>query len=248
MKIEVIAEIGSNWEGNLDLAKKHIKKSWESGATFVKFQMWRARDLYSESHPEWNSIQKSELKEEDAKELKKFADKIGIKWFCTPFNPEAVDFLESINVQLYKIASRTSTFNDKFALETIEKIANTKKPIFISTGEGANKQKISSLFHTPHPQFTYCISKYPTKDIEIDWKEILKYDFFSDHSLGITIPLVYASLKKCQNKKNIYIEKHVKLEENIGPDASFAINYKEFSTLINNLKRIEKLNILKEYI
>ena len=61
MKTTIIAEIGSNWEGNLNTAKKIILECKKAGADAVKFQMWRAKDLYSETHPDWTTIQKSEL-------------------------------------------------------------------------------------------------------------------------------------------------------------------------------------------
>ena len=243
MVIKIIAEIGSNWEGDIELGKLHIKKSRESGASLVKFQMWRARDLYDESHHNWNDIVRSELKEEYAKELKNYADKIGIEWFCSVFYPEAVDFLESIGVPLYKIASRTSRLVDKFSLETIGAVAKTKKPTFISTGEGADKEKIMKLFPTGIAQFTYCVSKYPTQDNEIDWHQIKNYNFFSDHTLGITIPIVYATLRRQLVKEDIFIEKHVKLDNSVGADAFFAISYNELSDLVKHLKRIDDLNL-----
>ena len=132
MRIKIIAEIGSNWEGNVELAKLHIKEAKLSGADYVKFQMWRAEDLYDSNHPEWEIIKKSELTESVAMELKKYADDLDIGWFCSAFNPDAVEFLEKIGVSIHKIASRTATLNDKFSLETIEKIAETKKNTFIS--------------------------------------------------------------------------------------------------------------------
>ena len=61
MEVTVIAEIGSNWEGDLEKAKKLISKSKKAGADLVKFQMWRAKDLYSKNHPNWSTIKKSEL-------------------------------------------------------------------------------------------------------------------------------------------------------------------------------------------
>ena len=61
MKAFVVAEIGSNWEGNFQKAKKIIKECKKAGADAVKFQMWRAKDLYDESHPNWKEIKKSEL-------------------------------------------------------------------------------------------------------------------------------------------------------------------------------------------
>jgi N,N'-diacetyllegionaminate synthase len=241
LTIKTICEIGSNWEGDIELAKKHIKAAKNAGADFVKFQMWRAEDLYNINHPQWASIKKSELTEEIAKELKKNADDVGIGWFCSVFNPDAVEFLETLNVSHYKIASRTSTMNDKFALETIQKVANTEKNTFVSTGEGGNKEKISNFFNRDKLRFTYCISKYPTEDNFIDWNKILNYEFFSDHTIGITIPLVFAIKKKILGENDIFIEKHTKFENSKGPDASFAITYEEIGEMVNHFKRIEKI-------
>ena len=61
MKTTIVAEIGSNWEGNVNLAKQIISECKKAGADAVKFQMWRATDLYSKNHPNWNVIKKSEL-------------------------------------------------------------------------------------------------------------------------------------------------------------------------------------------
>ena len=243
MPVHVIAEIGSNCDGDIELGKTHIRKAMQCGASYVKFQMWRAKDLYDSSHPQWNLIKKSELCESTAKELKSFADKIGIKWFCSVFYPEAVDFLESINVPFYKIASRTSTLKDKFSLETIQKVAQTGKQTFISTGEGTDKDLIKKQFPDKNYLFTYCVSQYPAPDEVIDWKEILKFNFFSDHTLGITIPIIYAVLKKPPFIDEIYIEKHVKLESSKGPDSSFAITYNELEELVKHINRLNMLNV-----
>jgi len=56
LSIKFIAEIGSNWEGDIEIAKKHIQAAKNSEADFVKFQMWRAEDLYDVEHPQWKSI------------------------------------------------------------------------------------------------------------------------------------------------------------------------------------------------
>lgn len=243
MTVNVIAEIGSNWEGDIKLGKLHIKKSKECGATHVKFQMWRAEDIYELSDPNWKTIKKSELKEDVAEELKNYADEIGIKWFCSVFNPESVDFLESINVKLYKIASWTTALKHRFSLETIQKVGKTKKLTFISTGNGINKKLIEKQFRKKDFQYTYCIAKYPALDKDIVWKDILKYDFFSDHTLGYTIPLAYTALKKSLGKNDIYIEKHVKLDTSRGPDAPFSITFDELRTLIDHVRRIDQLNM-----
>ena len=241
MTINFIAEIGSNWEGDIKIAKSHIKEAKKSGANFVKFQMWRAEDLYELNHPEWETIKKSELTKEVAEELKKYSDQIGIKWFCSVFNPDAVEFLEKLNVDFYKIASRTSTLKDKFSKETIEKVSKTKKMTFISTGEGGDIKKISQSFVPEFLEFTYCISKYPTEEKEIDWNIVKNYNFFSDHTKGIITPLVYAMLKINNTNENIFIEKHTKFENSKGPDSTFAVTYEEVKQLTDHIKRIEKM-------
>ena len=107
MNTYIIAEIASNWEGSISKAKKLILESKKAGASAVKFQMWRASDLYSKDNPQWKIIKKSELTFKKAEQLKKYADKQRIEFFCSVFYPEAVDHLESLGVKKYKIASRS---------------------------------------------------------------------------------------------------------------------------------------------
>ena len=240
MKTTVVAEIGSNWEGNIIKAKKIISKCKKSGADAVKFQMWRADDLYDTKHPSWKVIKKSELTFNQALMLKKFADKIKIDFFCSAFFPEAVDFLESINVKRYKIASRTCLLKDPFALETLKKKASTKKPVIISMGMGGNKKKILKMFSKNNKTFCYCISEYPLEFEKIDWAMASQYDGFSDHTMGIMAPIIFTILKKIKNSKKIYIEKHVKLKNSKGPDASTSINTEQLKELISQIRMIEK--------
>ena len=103
-KLKIIAEIGSNWNGEIKIGKKVIKQLKNSGADAVKFQMWRAEDLYDLSHPNWTEIKKSELTCKHAQEFKKYADEIGIDCFWSVFYPEAVNCLEKLGVKYYKIA------------------------------------------------------------------------------------------------------------------------------------------------
>jgi len=240
MKTTVVAEIGSNWEGNIIKAKKIISKCKKSGADAVKFQMWRADDLYNTKHPSWKVIKKSELTFNQASILKKFADKIKIDFFCSAFFPEAVDFLESINVKRYKIASRTCLLKDPFALETLKKKASTKKPVIISMGMGGNKKKILKMFSKNNKIFCYCISEYPLEFEKIDWAMAPQYDGFSDHTMGIMAPIIFTILKKIKNSKKIYIEKHVKLKNSKGPDASTSITIEQLKELISQIRIIEK--------
>ena len=241
MKTEIVAEIGSNWEGSITKAFDLIKKCKAAGADGVKFQLWRATDLYEDSHPSWSVIKKSELKFQQAKKMKKFADKQKIDFFCSAFYPEAIDFLESIKVKKYKIASRTCLFSDPHSLETLEKKASTKKPIIISMGMGGNKKRIFDIFSKNKILSCYCISDYPLDIKKIKWNEAIKFDGFSDHTMGITAPIIFTTLKKFKNVKKIYIEKHVKLKNSKGPDADTSIDTDQLKELVNHIRLIEKL-------
>jgi N,N'-diacetyllegionaminate synthase len=242
LKTFVVAEIGSNWEGSMKKAEKIIRECKKAGADAVKFQMWRASDLYSKKHPDWETIKKSEITFEKARILKKLADKNKIEFFCSAFYSEAIDFLESIHVKKYKVASRTCLLKDPHALETLKAKSETKKPILISMGMGGNKKKINKIFSKNKKIFCYCISDYPLKFSKINWKEAIKFDGFSDHTMGITAPILYATFKKQKNAKEIFIEKHVKLKNSKGPDASTSIDTLQLENLISHIRIIEKGN------
>ena len=206
-----IAEIGSNWLGDIQIAKGIIKKCKEAGADAVKFQMWRADDLYQGKYKEY------ELTFEKAKIIKQYCDFIGIEFFCSVFYPEAVGFLESLGVKRYKLASRTWLESE----ETIQAVGNTNKPMIYSNPH--------HLFYTKRDidRELYCIPEYPANPDKIDWKELLECDGFSDHTLGIEMALKYARLRP-----DSIIEKHVKLDDNLSPDSPFSITTQELATLI----------------
>ena len=243
MEVLIIAEIASNWEGSISKAKKLIKECKKAGADAVKFQMWRANDLYDSSHPNWKEIKKSEITFKKAQELKKYADEQKIEFFCSAFYPQAIEILEKLNVKKYKIASRTCLLKDPFALETLISKSLTKKSVIISMGMGGNKQKIKNIFKNNDTIFCYCISKYPTKFNEIDWKKAIKYDGFSDHTIGIAAPILFTTLKKINGSKKIIIEKHVKLLNSKGPDASSSLDITKFTEMISNIRTISKAKI-----
>ena len=241
MKVMIVAEIASNWEGNVTKAKKLIKECKMAGANAVKFQVWRATDLYNKKHPNWKEIKKSELTFEKIKLLKDFADRNNIDFFCSLFYPEGVEFLNALKVKMYKIASRTCLLKDPYSFETLQKVAKTGKPVIISMGMGGNKNKIKKIFSQNKITFCYCISEYPTALNKIKWNEAKKYDGFSDHTLGIVAPIIFTMLKKRNNTKNIIIEKHVKLKNSKGPDASSSIDTDELKQLVYHIRNIEKM-------
>ena len=146
-----------------------------------------------------------------------------------------------LKVNRYKIASRTCLLKDPFSKETLQEKSRTKKPVIISMGMGGDRKKIKKIFNKNKTTFCYCISEYPTKLEKINWNDAVKYDGFSDHTLGITAPLIFAMLKKQQKTKNIVIEKHVKLINSKGPDASSSITTQQLSELVTGIRQIEKI-------
>lgn len=204
--------------------------------------MWRATDLYKPSHPNWNEIRKSEMKISTAKKFKKHSDDLGINCVWSVFYPDAVKILEELDVSLYKIASRTSALMDFNSLDTLKEIAKTKKPVIISMGFGGNKKLLNSIFRNNKKYFLYCVSKYPTKLNEINFKSMLKHDGFSDHTEGDLAPLIYA-LKSKNSIKQRFFEKHVCVDESVGPDKPFSMDMKIFKNLISNIRAIEGLKI-----
>ena len=241
MKAFITAEIGSNWEGNYVKAKKIIRECKKAGVDAVKFQMWKAEELYNKSHPNWDEIKRSELSFQMAKKLKEFSDKQKIEFFCSAFYPDGVKFLISIGVKKFKIASRTCMLTDPNSLEVLQEKARSKKEIFISMGMGGNKKKISKIFENNKTTFCYCISDYPLNFDKINWIDAVKYDGFSDHTMDIVAPILFTLLKKQKKSRKIYIEKHVKMINSGGPDASTSINTEKLSEMVKRIRMIEKM-------
>ena len=241
MKVFITAEIGSNWEGNYAKAKKIIRECKKADVDAVKFQMWKAEELYNKSHPNWNEIKRSELSFQMAKKLKEFSDKQNIEFFCSAFYPDAVKFLISLGVKKFKIASRTCIFTDPNSLEVLQEKARSKKEIFISMGMGGNKKKISKIFENNKTTFCYCISDYPLNFDKINWIDAVKYDGFSDHTMDIVAPILFTLLKKQKKSRKIYIEKHVKMINSGGPDASTSISTEKLSEMVKRIRMIEKM-------
>ena len=243
MKAFITAEIGSNWEGNYVKAKKIIRECKKAGVDAVKFQMWKAEELYNKSHPNWNEIKRSELSFQMAKKLKEFSDKQKIEFFCSAFYPDGVKFLISIGVKKFKIASRTCMLTDPNSLEVLQEKARSKKEIFISMGMGGNKKKISKIFENNKTTFCYCISDYPLNFDKINWIDAVKYDGFSDHTMDIVAPILFTLLKKQKKSRKIYIEKHVKMNNSRGPDASTSISTEKLSEMVKQIRIIEKMRV-----
>lgn len=257
-KIFIVAELSANHGGSLKLAKETVKAAKRSGADAIKFQtfrpdtitldskfndflvsqgtIWDGRylyDLYEEAHTPW----------EWHEELFNLAKSEGLICFSTPFDKTSVDFLENLNNPIYKIASCEIT-----DLPLIKYIASKKKPVIISTGI-ANQEDIELAIKTIREAgnnkivLLKCTTSYPAPLNEANLLTLLDYKSkfniipgISDHTLGITAPIVAASLGAR------VIEKHFILNRDLGgPDASFSLNEEEFKKMVNSVRETEQL-------
>tara|TARA_Y100000590_G_C15607944_1_gene972685 strand:+ start:43 stop:1077 length:1035 start_codon:yes stop_codon:yes gene_type:complete len=252
----LIAEIGNNHQGDLGSAKKLIEAAKLSGAHAVKFQKRHnnklyTKEMYDSLYNSENSFGKTYGEHRDFLEfnlqqyriLKKYAEKLKVAFFATPFDYESVDFLKKINVSAFKIAS-----GDLTNLPLQEKIAKTKKPIFLSTGGGKiedidravkNITKYNKKLCVMH-----CTAAYPASEnmMNLNFIKNLKKKYpkltigLSDHYSGIL-----SSTVAFLNGAEVF-EKHFTLSRsNKGTDHSFSLEPAGLRKLRNYLDRINIL-------
>ncbi len=252
----IVAELSANHNGSLATAIETIHAAKYAGADAIKLQtytpdtltidsnkkdfiinsgsIWDGQkyyDLYKKAYTpwEWHKVLFREAKNE------------GLVCFSTPFDHTAVDFLEELGNPIYKIASFEIT-----DIPLIRYVASKGKPIIISTGIATNQDielAIKSCKDEGNEQIALlkCTSSYPAPITEANLTMIRdlekRYDVItglSDHTLGITAPVVAIS----QGAK--IIEKHFILDKSIGgPDASFSLDKKEFSQMVNAVREAQ---------
>lgn len=254
----IIAELSANHNGSLETAIKTIKAAKRAGADAIKLQTYTADTLTIDSKKEdfiinngsiWDGKNFYELYKEAHTpwewhpKLFEVAKAEGLVCFSSPFDITAVDFLENLNVPLYKIASFEIT-----DIPLIEYVASKGKPIILSTGI-ASIEDIELALETIRKQgnneiaLLKCTSSYPAPIEEANLAMIQdlskRFDVvsgLSDHTLGITAPIVATALGAK------IIEKHFILDRAIGgPDASFSLDEKEFTRMVEAVRFAEKL-------
>ena len=230
-----------------------MKLAAESGATAVKFQTYTARTMtlnldsfvVSEGHELWGNRKLFELYEEAHTpwewhaELFDLCRELKIIPFSSPFDGSAVDFLESLNAPMYKIASLETG-----DLPLIRKVAETGKPIIISTGATTwqeIEEAVSTVRDTGNKNLTLlvCTSSYPADSIDahINRMKTLRDAFgvevgLSDHTLGIGVSIAAIALGAT------VIERHITLRRSDGgADAAFSLEPEEFAMLVREGKK-----------
>src|SRR5574344_1089278 len=256
--VYIIAELSANHNGSLQTALDTIKAAKEISANAIKLQTYRADTITLNSkNPDflidggtlWDGKNLYELYKdaytpwEWHKELFDYARSINIDIFSTPFDKSAVDFLEQFNPSAYKIASFEIT-----DYELVRYTASKAKPIIISTGiatidEIQDVVNICKSAGNKNIILLKCTSEYPAPLEEANLKTIsnMKETFgvevgFSDHTLGVTAPIVAVTLGAK------VIEKHFILDKSIGgADCEFSLDKKEFKLLVDVIRNTEKL-------
>ena len=250
-----IAEAGANHEGDISKAFELIDSAKKAGVDAIKFQTYSAERLTTKTAPKYwddgidNETQFDVFKKLDSlnkdewKKIFDYANQKAILCFSTPFDEDAVDLLDSLNVPAFKIASADITH-----IPLIKKIASKKKPIFISTGMATMKE-IEEAVDTIKKEgnkkiiIMHCITSYPTKpeDANLEMIRTLEEEFpdyvigYSDHTLGIDV----ASFSRLFGSN--CIEKHFTHNKNltVSRDHRLSLDSEDFKELINKMKLID---------
>ena len=252
----IIAELSANHNGSKETAVETIRAAKRTGADAIKLQTYRAdtitldvkeKDFLIEGDSIWagqnlfSLYEKAYTPWEWHKELFRVAKEEGLICFSSPFDPTAVDLLEELGNPIYKIASFEIT-----DIPLIKYVASKGKPIIISTGIAALEDielAVETCRNEGNDQITLlkCTSSYPAPMEEANLVMIkdLAERFnvvsgLSDHTLGITAPVVAVT----QGAK--VIEKHFILDKTIGgPDASFSLDEEEFTQMVKAVREAE---------
>jgi N-acetylneuraminate synthase/N,N'-diacetyllegionaminate synthase len=250
-----------NHNGSLELAKKLVDVAAEAGADYVKFQIFTAEKLVSakakkasyqvknmkggKSNSQFEMLKKLELTEKDFSVLKKYCTRKGVKFLATAFDFDNLDYLFALGVDFFKIPSGEIT-----NLPYLKKVASYGLPVVLSTGMaslsdiekamdvlsdyGIKKQFITVL---------HCNTEYPTppRDVNIKAMKSIGEAFrvkvgYSDHTEGITVPLVAAALGAT------IIEKHFTLDKSMkGPDHKASLEPSELKAMVNSIRLLQQV-------
>lgn len=251
----VIAEIGNNHQGSPEIAKKMIRKAKLCGANAVKFQKRDNQDLFTKElyhapYDNRNSFGSTYGAHREALEfgleaylaLIAYAREMEITLFATPFDEPSADFLQSLDMPLYKIAS-----GDLTNIPLVKHVAAFGKPLIISTG-GATMEDVQRVYDAVRPindqiALLQCTSGYPARFGELDLRVIETYrkEFpeavigLSSHDEGNAMPVAAYALGAR------IVEKHFTLDRTLmGTDHVFSLEPRAFQEMVKNLKNVRQ--------
>lgn len=256
-KTFIIAELSANHNNDIDLALRTVKAAAEAGADAIKVQTYTADSLALDVNNEyfgpkkeglWKGIRPYDLYKEAAlpyawhRIIQEEANRTGLVFFSSPFDHDAVDFLETLEVPIYKIASFEIT-----DIPLIKYTASKKKPMIISTGVATIDdigRALQACDEVGNNDVTLlkCTSQYPASisDANLMTLEDLKMRFkvkigLSDHTMGVTVPMAAVALGAS------VVEKHFILDRKLGgADSSFSMEPIEFKEMVDQIRLVEQ--------
>ena len=255
----IIAEAGVNHNGSLDLAKKLVDVASEAGVDYVKFQTFKAETLVSRTakkaeyqqrnindgdDSQFAMIKKLELNVEMHKVLIDYCQHKHVKFLSTAFDLDSIDLLNELEIDLFKIPSGEIT-----NLPYLQKIGAIGKPVILSTGmanlgeiEAALTVLIDAGTDRGSISVLHCNTEYPTSMEDVNLKAMLTIGEafkvqvgYSDHTLGIEIPVAAVAMGAT------IIEKHFTLDKTMeGPDHMASLEPDELINMVKAIRNIEK--------
>lgn len=255
--VYIVAELSANHNQDFERAVRIVHAAKQAGADAIKLQTYTPDTITARSNREefrikggtlWDGRTLHELYAEASTpwdwhpKLQQVSKELGLDFFSSPFDESAVDFVESLAVPAYKIASP-----ELIDLPLIEKVARTGKPIIMSTGM-ATEEEIREAMETAQRAgatqiaLLKCTSAYPSPPEEMNLRAIpeLARVFgvpagLSDHTMGIAVPVAAVALGAC------IVEKHITLSRSDkGPDSAFSLEPAEFKAMVDAVRTAEK--------
>ena len=252
----VIAEAGVNHNGSLELAKKLVDVAAEAGADIVKFQTFKADQIVTKSaskaeyqvtntgdaSSQYEMLKKLELTHEMHHELLNYCREKNIEFLSTPFDLESLYYLQDLGIKTWKIPSGEIT-NYPY----LQAIGRTKKPVIMSTGMSTVseiREAVNLLKNEGATEITllHCNTQYPTPmcDVNLNAMNTLRDEFglsvgYSDHTLGIEVPIAAVAMGAT------VIEKHFTIDKSLdGPDHKASLSPDELKDMVSAIRNIEK--------
>lgn len=256
MHVMIIAEAGVNHNGSMEIAKQMVLKAKWAGADYVKFQTFIPEKLVSQSaqKAEYQKrttgdsgsqlamLRNLALAQEDFVQLQAYCREVGIGFISTPFDLESLAFLDSLDMDFWKLPSGEIT-----NLPYLEAIGRTKKKVVMSTGmceldEIQAAIRVLEEAGTSNLTVLHCNTEYPTPfgDVNLlamqQMREVLKKPVgYSDHTVGIEVPIAAAALGA------EVIEKHFTLDRTMeGPDHAASLEPGELKAMVTAIRHIEQ--------
>ena len=246
----IIAEIGINHNGNLEIAKQLIDAAVNAGCNAVKFQKRTPELCVPESYKDiiretpWGFMPyleyriRLEFGEEDYQKINDYCEEKGIIWFASCWDLPSVDFIEVYDPPCYKIASAMLTSE-----QIIKRINSIGKPVILSTGMSTIEQirQAVSFINPKNLLIAHCTSSYPSKNEELNLRMIntLKTEFdnpigYSGHEVGLQTSLAAVVLGAS------FIERHITMDRAMwGSDQAASIEPNGFKRLVRDIRVIE---------